>query len=304
MKYFLLLFLLIIFSCNENNKESRLNGFDVSPDAKVLVFSYKSDSLYTIFTKNIITGETKLVYKGDGNYINPMFSDNGKTIIFLHYDVNSLTPEFYFYDISSKTILKKIMIDNGFISDYTLPVDNKIYYIQAQDFDSYSPIAPKSYHNCDIYELDLKSFEKRKISDYKAYYMSEIINYENDSLIVSMQGQVNDSGLFLFAKTHKPDTIVLANRIVIKNDTLRNSTMYTNPVVLSKYNILCSSSYQMVKLDLKNNTEQPFLPSTGYHYKLIRKAKNLIFYQRQDHTDYIYYFDLNMKKLNSVLLKP
>jgi len=173
--------------------------------------------------------------------------------------------------------------------------------LQAQNFDSYSPIAPKSYHNYDIYELDISSSISKKLSNLKSYYMGEIINFGKDSLIVSIQGKTEESGLFFMNKNVSKYS--LPDKIYIKNDTLRNSTMYRNPVTLSNGNILCASSYQMVELNLKNRLEQPVLPSTGFHYIIIRYSNDLVYYQQKDDTNNIYYFDLKNKKIKSINLE-
>lgn len=76
--------------------------------------------------------------------------------------------------------------------------------------------------------------------------------------------------------------------------------MYSNPVLLTNNNVLCASSYQLVMLDLKAKKEFPVLPSTGYHYNIIRSVNDVIFYQQNDNTNNIYYFNLNEKKINSI----
>lgn len=207
----------------------------------------------------------------------------------------------------TKKITKKIKINAGFVSDYAFSSLDKIFYLQAKTFKACSPIAPQLNHDFDIYELDLATSKSKKLSNLKSYYIGEIINWKKDSLLLSMQGERQESGLFIFNKNKvfKKD-LKLSNRIIIKNDTLRNSSMYSNPVILPDSNILCSSSYQIVKLDLKTKREYPILPSTGYHYSMITIRQNTIFYKQKDDTNNIYYFDLNnrlVKKLDLTILQ-
>ncbi|REC48606.1 hypothetical protein [Chryseobacterium pennipullorum] len=290
--------LILLYSCNQSKKKSNLNGFDVSPDTKNIVFSYKVDSLYLVCTQPINNGRPSIIFKSSGNYVNPKYINNGKTIVALYYPHNDLVPEFHFYDTASHKINKRVKVDHGFISDYIFLPSNKIFYLQARTFQSYSKIAPKAYHDFDIYELDLNTLKSKRISNLNSYSMREILNVGKDSLLISRQGEPNESGLFLFnIKLDNKDQNVL-NKIKIENDTLRNSTLYSNPVILSNNNILCASSYQMVRLDLKAKKEHPVLPSTGYHYNIIRNVKDLIFYQQNDNTNNIYYFNLGDKKIN------
>ncbi len=279
-----------------------MNGFDVSPDIKTIIFSYKEDSLYSVYAKLINTNNriTYNIFKGPGNYVNPKYSDNGKTIIALYYPKNKLRPEFHFYDLLSHKITKKIKVGDGFISDYIFSQSNKIFYLQAKTFQSYSPIVPNAYHNYDIYELDINNLKSKKISNLNSYSIQEILNLGKDSLVISMQGYPDESGLFFFNTDHNITNPKTLNKIMITNDTLRNSTMYSNPVLLTNNNVLCASSYQLVMLDLKAKKEFPVLPSTGYHYNIIRSVNDIIFYQQNDNTNNIYYFNLNEKKINSI----
>ncbi|MCJ7933835.1 MAG: hypothetical protein MUW56_09415 [Chryseobacterium sp.] len=302
-KLFYIFLLFFLYSCNKDKKESRLNGFDISPDIRNIVFSYKEDSLYHIFTKPINNGKASVIFKGLGNYVNPKYIDNGKTIVALCYSRNKLAPEFHFYNIITHKITHKIKVDSGFISDYTFS-SNKIFYLQAKAFQSYSPIVPKSYHDFDIYELDLMTWKSKRISNLNSYSMREILSLGQDCLLISRQGEPNESGLFLFNTKLGVNNSNPLSKIMIENDTLRNSTMYSNPVVLTNKNILCASSYQLVMLDLKVKKEYPIFPSTGYHYNIIRNVQDVIFYQQNDDTDNIYYFNLFNKKINTLNITP
>lgn len=299
-KLIYILLLIIFYSCNQNKKKSDLNGFDISPDVRSIVFSYKKDSLYNIYTQLIKDGKPTAILKNSGgNYINPKYINKGKTIVALYYSQNELLPEFHFYNVITNKITDKIKVHTGFIADYTFS-SNKIFYLQARTFQSYSPITPKAYHDYDVYELDLVSQKSKRLSNFNSYSMQEILNIGQDSLLISQQGEANESGLFLFKTESEKRINRLSNKIMIKNDTLRNSTMYSNPILLSNNNILCSSSYQIVLLDLKAKKEYPILPSTGYHYSIIRNVRDIIFYQQKDNTNNIYYFNLNDKKIKTI----
>ncbi|WP_312903059.1 hypothetical protein [Chryseobacterium taichungense] len=296
--------LIILYSCKQDKKKSNLNGFDISSDGKSIVFSYKQDSLYSIYNKSINNGKSHVIFKGSGNYVNPKYVDNGKTIVALYYPSDKVSPEFHFYDVNTDKVIEKIKVDDGFISDYTFSNDKKIFYLQAKSFQSYSPVTPKTYHDFDVYQLDLFTLKSKKISNLNSYSMTEILNLGQDILLISQQGESSESGLFLFNTKSSGYESNLLNKIIIDNDTLRNSTMYSNPVLLPSKNILCASSYQLVMLDLSKKEEYPIFPSTGYHYSTIRNIKNLIFYKQNDGTNNIYYFNLNEKKIKSINAVP
>lgn len=299
MKYILLLFLII--SCSKSNTKSSIGDFDISTDERTIIYSYKVDSSSNIYLKDNLTDESIPILDKSGKFSNPKFIKGTDKIFFLNHKSR---PEFWMYDIFSKKILKKIPLSSGYVLDYVpSKFENKIYYLQASEFDSYSPITSKSFHKFDIYQLNLESFQTEKLSDMNLYSMTEIAELDKDRLVISIQGTEDESGLFIVDKKNKI-TFKDLKKILIKNDTLRNSTMYRNPVILSQNRILCSSSYQLTLLDLDKKEETPVLPSTGYHYRIIRNIGNKIFYKKNDNSDSITYFNLYDKKLKSINLKP
>lgn len=299
----IIVLLMMLISCNNDKKEDKVNGFDISASMSNIIYSYKKDSIYVIYIKSINKDDkAKIILKNSGNYVNPKYFKNEKSIISVYYPKNTLNPEFHFYDIEKGKITEKIKIGEGFISDYIYSA-NKIYYLQAKTFDSYSPIASKSYHNFDIYSLDLETLEINKISNSESYFMDEILKLNKNELLITVRGTSSKSGLFLLNINSTNDEQNF-NKILIINDTLRNSEMYTNPVILPNGNILSASSYQMVELDLKSKMEYPILPSNGRHYKTIRNISNMIFYKQTDYTDNIYYFNLDNKIIQSLNVAP
>ncbi|MGE6395488.1 hypothetical protein [Chryseobacterium scophthalmum] len=300
--YLLIFSFLTIFSCRNENTESKVNGFDISPDKNFIVYSYKIDSLYTAFVKNIETGSLSMITREIGSNTNPKFTEDGKTIVSVFYDKENVSTEFHFYDIKQKKNIKKIKIPYGFISDYQFINKEKLLYLKSISFDSPSSFSPKSFHNYDIYILDIRTAKSEKISDVDSYFMGEIAPLNDSLVVVSMVEDVEKSGLYLFKK-EKNATLENMGRIMILNDSLRKSTMYRNPVILSENNIICASSYQLVSLDLKSKLESQILPSNGHHYNQIRSRGETIYYKQNDNTDLVYYFDLNNKVIKYINLK-
>ncbi len=302
MKYLVTFLILIMFTitCKQKNiNNSNLNGFDISSDESTIIFSSKKDSLYNLYEKKLKSGKVNLIAKDSGNYTNPKYIDEN-FFVCIFYKEKTANPEFVFFDRNSKKKLKSIKLESGYISDFTFSKNNdKIYYIQAQTFDSYSPIAPKNFHDFDVYQINLNSLEIKQITNSNFYLLREIIDYDENKLLFSSMGESNESGLFFINKNDKNLT-----KIEIINDTLRKSSMYLNPVLWENNQIICSSSYQLKMLNLNNMKETEILPSNGYHYSEIRKAKNKIYYKLNDNSDEIFFFDLKDKKINSINLTP
>jgi len=296
------LIILIITGCSNHNKvESHITGFDISPDGKYIVYSFGEDKQSaSLYQSQIDGGNPKIIAKDSSySFFNPKFSKDGNTIIFVGNNEKNKKSSIWEVDKNGLS-LKKIFEDSGFISeviysDYT----KAIYFIKANVYDSYSPIAPKAKHDFDIYALDNNDFKPKKISAMAAYSLASLIEVDKDKILIGVRGDEADSGIFFYHKDSKK-----VEKIVTTNDTLTNSTGYLNPVVLDDGNIICASYYELVSIDLKSKLDEMILPSSGYHFRDIRYNKKLhkIFFARQDRTDDIYITDLDGENLKEVTL--
>lgn len=289
---------ILLISCTQKeDEEFDFNGFDISQDGATILFSYKKDSLYNIYEKNIKSGKLNQILKDSGNYTSPKFVDETKFVT-IFYKPNSLSPIFIFFDSKTKIKINQIQVDNGYIADYTFSDKrDKIYFSQAKEFASYSPIAPKNYHNFEIYELNLKSETITQLTNQKFYYLYEIIDFDKENLVFSSKGNSNESGLFFLNKNNQK-----ISKIIMVNDTLRQSEMYSNPIMWNTNQIISSSSYQLTLLDFKTKKETQILPSHGFHYSQIRRFQNEIYYKLTDKSEKIFKYNFYTKRIDTINL--
>ena len=289
--------------CGDDNKITvHLTSFDISPDGRFIVYSFSSDGNKSdLYRVQLVDKSTKVLASEKGySFSSPKFSEDGSKVIFVGNNIKAMESSIWQIYQNGDSI-KRIVVDKGYISEVIYSkYDKRLFYLKANEYKSYSPITPGAMHNFDIYSLGIDSLNVKKISNVKAYSLNSLEEFNKFKLIVSQRGIDIENGIFLFGKNSDSGL----ERIETKNDELRNSTGYSNPNVVTDTTILCSSYYQLVKIDLENKLEKIILPSNGYHFKEIRYNKRLkgIFFTKSDDTNTIYSVDINGRDFQEIVV--
>jgi len=299
-RIFFLFIIVVINGCNKTTGISYLTSFDVSPDGKFIVYSFTNDEHEADLYKAKIDGTNAhlLIREKNYSFFNPKFSADGTKIFFI--GNNQKKKESSIWEINEQTdTTKKIFEDVAFITEViSSKYDNILFYIKANDYDSYSPIAPKAKHDFDIYSLKIDSLKSKKISSLNSYGLYDLGEVDENRLILSQRGTEN--GIFFYDKKSTKKT----EKIVTINDKLRNSTGYSKPVILKDGNIICASYFQLVKINLITKLEKTILPTSGYHFRSIcyNEKSDRIFFTKRDDTNNIYSVNSNGENLTEVTL--
>lgn len=299
-KIYFLFFL--ITGCGNNKAVSRLTSFDVSSDGNFIVYSFINDENQSeLYTAKLDGTDTKLfVSMKDYSFFNPKFSNDGTKVVFVGNNKMSRESSIWEINVDGRS-LRKILADKGFISEVIYSEYNEnLFYIRANEYDSYSPIVSKARHDFDIYSLVVDSLKGEKISELKAYNLYGLVELNKSKLLIGQRGSDFENGIFFFDKNSNTKL----EKIETTNDKLKNSTGYSNPIVVADRNIVCSSYYQLVRIDLATKLEEIILPSTGYHFRKICYNKRLerIFFTKKDDTDNIYSIDKDGENFQEVTL--
>lgn len=197
-------------------------------------------------------------------------------------------------------VTRTLVNDSSIVTEGIFSMTNdSIFFTKAQEYRSYSPIGVEQPHKFDIYFKGMStSFSPKKISNLSAYSIQDINLSSNGNLLFSMTD--DDSGSF-FLNTRN----FSVSKITTTNDTLRNCMLYSNPIMVNNGLILCSSSYQLVVIDLKARKEKTILPSSGSHFKCIRynKKTDLIYFTKTTDRGVIHVVDVNGNELRTIHLK-
>lgn len=292
---------LCIVGCAGENIPIHLTSFDISPDGRFIVYSFSDEKdKLNLYKVNLEDKSIQILASEKGySFFNPKFSKDGKKVIFVGNNQENMESSIWEINEDGDSI-KKIVVDKGYISEVTYSkYDKSLFYIKANEYDSYSPIAPKAAHDFDIFSLRIDSIKGKKISNLKSYSLYALEEFSKFKLIVSQRGIDSENGIFLFDIKSMD-----LEKIETTNDKLRNSTGYSNPNVATDSTIICSSYYQLVIVDLKTKLEKTILPSNGYHFKQIRYNEKLkrIFFTKSDDTDSIYSVDINGEDFKDMIL--
>ncbi|MFP9114887.1 hypothetical protein ACLI1A_13205 [Flavobacterium sp. RHBU_3] len=219
----------------------------------------------------------RLIHEKGYTFYNPRFSSNGEKITFIGRNNKTSESSIWVTNDNGKSKHKLYEVE-GIIAEAVSSLDNRsIYFTKALDYKAYSPLAPKAAHNFDIYQLSLETNEVTKITELEAYSLYTITDADKERLLFSIKNHT--SGIFFYNKKLKE-----LEQITAVNDTLNNSTSYTDPVLLNEKSIVCSSYYRLVKIDLINKKEQTILASNGHQFSEVHYCKGLhrIYFRRDN----------------------
>lgn len=262
-----------------------IQGFDITPDGKHIVFCWLDNHKTSLYKANIDGTNVKLLVSAADNLSsnNPICSSDGQKIVFLRSAPKSLKSAVWMVNIAGDG-LKQLTDSNTLkIEAVFSQNDESIYYTQANEYAAYSVVGRKAPHNFDVYNLSLKTMKVSKVSDLKAYWLYDLKDADSLKLLFSLRDE--KSGIFFF---NKKDSVL--TRVVTTNDTLRNSEGYSKPILLNSGKIICASYYELVSIDLEQKKETLLMASGGSHFSVIRhnKLNHRIFYQKTDDNEFIH----------------
>src|SRR5699024_6976665 len=177
-----ILFLILWGAGSFADTEGGFSGFgqstDISPDDSELVFSYYHNDDAALYTVPVRGGEADLLAKPDKrkSFINPKFSPDGdKVAVIEQWETEERRySQLRIFDRKSQTIIQRINT-SGYVTEGAFSPDGKsLYFLKADVYKNYSPIASERPHDFDIFRMDLESGETEQITDRKAYSMSSL----------------------------------------------------------------------------------------------------------------------------------
>lgn len=289
------------FGCNKDGENmNELSSFDISPNGDFIVYSRIKNHKSSLYKAKIDGSDIKLLASEEKySFFNPKITLDGQYVFYIGSNEENMRSSIWKFNFDTGS--RKIFEDVGYISEIIFSrYNNNIFYIKAKEYDSYSPIVSRSFHNFDIYSLSDDTEKTKKISSLNAYGISDLQEFDENKFILSQRGVGSENGIFYYSDNFKTEL----KKITTTNDTLRNSTGYSNPVVLDNYSLICASYYQLVKIDLNTRLEKTILPSNGYHFKQINYNKKLkkIFFTKRDNTDNLYSIDINGGNFEAIKL--
>src|SRR5690625_4679470 len=209
---FLLLWTLTMFADVPEGFTGYGESTAISPDDETLVFSYYHEGDAALYTVPIDGGKAELLARPDEeeSYVNPAFSPDGNTIVFIKQWQEDDQPygELMLMDLATNETSVLTSGDNLITEAVFSPDGASLYYLQAGVFQNYSDIASERPHDFDIYRMDLNKDETEQITNKDAYDMSSLAVTPDGEELMYKGYEDGDRILFLSLENNRESSAV------------------------------------------------------------------------------------------------
>ncbi|VDG93659.1 Uncharacterised protein [Lysinibacillus sphaericus] len=178
------------YSIPDEEKQQGLTGqFDVSAQGDIAYVTYERGKA-TLYVKSDQLRQV-VQLPPDQSILDLALMPDGKTVLYVNSDKE--------LNEHSKSVIHQVNIESGidevlFTKDaivMELVIDPKdeerIFYLQADQFSHYSPIASLYPHDFDVHSVQLKTGEHLQHTELKKYSMSSLqVSSEDDSIYIQM----------------------------------------------------------------------------------------------------------------------
>lgn len=305
MKYlkFCLILFIVLFGCSNNDiqHEDGFGNYDLSRDGKSIVFSWVINGKSEIYKSDIKGHNTEKIFSAENgaSFFNPRYSNDGRMIVFVSNETNSLNSAVCTGDMTSRKI--EMLTDTFSIKTEAIfsSDDKGIFFCAANEYGSNSPLARNSARGFDVYSINLSNGENTKVTNLNAYSLSGL-SLNSDSVIAFHVFAGEDGGVFQYNLFTK----MLHDRINADSKSDPPGA-YRNPMFVGNGKMYCLAYGRLLLLDLKTNKGKVVFSSnfnianTRYSSKLHR-----IFFTRENSDGTIYSIDESGQDLKELNLKP
>ncbi len=270
--YVLIVSVLGLYCCGSTTEAEEMNGLgtiDISPNDSTILFSFFKDDVAGIYESDD-AGRSKLVLKDNeakASYVYPKYSPDGKKIAFVKFPYKKKTSNLFMMDRNGKNA-KQLTFGEATIMEIAFSSDGKrIYYCQANEYGSYSPIGRDAAHNMDIYSIEIESLKIRKITSLKSYSVSGISEV-NKKYLMFRNEEYYGGGMYIC----RIDTSDTPRILSPKNNPRGSDSFYYDPVYSPKFNKLAfTAPYEIYIMSLQDKLAEKL-------YRSNRQIQNLTFY--------------------------
>lgn len=253
----------LIFDKSEKQKMNGLSEvYDVNQNGFIAFVSY-DEGKPGIYVRTDKKEELAIQLEEDQNIYDLAFSNDGMSVLYTVSKENNSTV--YLLDSRSYDS-KEIFTDNAYITDIAFDPasENSFYYLKADTFENYSPIASEHPHEFDLYEYDLETEKEKQLTHFSKYSMGSLsISNKGDKAYVQMDDDfAADTADEIFATKQKIFEIPLENpeNFKVISEKIPAEDIYDFAVMPDGEGII----YQAVSNFEKNETYQYEL----YYYDL------------------------------------
>ncbi|WP_161987510.1 TolB family protein [Arcticibacter tournemirensis] len=271
----------------------------LSADGANIVFSWVNNGQASVYQANIDGSEPEILAESEAgiSFLNPKVSTSGNKIVFVGFEEGAVNSSVWMINKDGSGM--KQLTDNKTIRTeamFSLSEDS-VFFCQANDYKSYSPIGRRAAHSYDIYSLSMANGVVDKITNLASYGLYYITNFSNNEIIFNSID--TEEGLFIFSKSG--DSI---RRIIPRNKGDRDMLSYSNPVVIDSTLIACSSYYELLLIDLKTGEEKEIgrSPSGEFRSLSFNKGDKRLYFIVSGKKNRVFSINLDGTGLNEIPL--
>ncbi len=277
MKTRVVLFLAILtsFGCRiemdiDSTESKGLLSLSIAPNDRDVIFSFDKDNQSKIYKCDINGNNIKLLTepKSGESYAHPRYSPSGNKVLFLSFIENMKRSAIMVMDTDGSNRIQ-ITEYSELITEAAWSHDGKsIFFINAAETTSYSPINPDAPHRQDIYKVSLKNKNIHKITSIGAYSLSNIVVVNSQIWFINgLEGPY-------FINTDKPDEINVVQSFKSKSNyigcggfTIKNDDslyflsggayhLYEMNLAKNKVELLMHNNYQISNIHVLQNSQK------------------------------------------------
>ncbi|RQO77094.1 hypothetical protein DBR40_10545 [Pedobacter sp. KBW01] len=307
-KYIYCLFLIVhviaISGCfnKDIEHEDGFGNFDVSSDGELIVFSWINNGQASLYIYDIKKNYVlkKISSSSEASFLNPRFSGDGKNVVFVSNEKNSINSSICVGNIISGKI-KKITDTNSIKTEAIFKSNgDSIIYCSANEYGNNSIVTAKTARDFDIYSASISSGLSKRYTNLNAYSLGNL-NIDSASTIAFYVFTGDNGGIFKYNSIDGR----MSKRIYSLNDASDKAEDYSNPFFIDSNHLLYTVYNRMYIMEL-NSQKTKSIFSFNSNISNLRYSSTLqrIFFTDESGDGTIYSIDISGKEKRELKLMP
>ena len=173
-----------------SSKTGKIESLAISPDGKVVAFSFRRDEKSFIYLAATENGVAKRLTKADaGGESQPSFSPDGKRIAYTSWPKGQTHSTIVVINVDGSGQSAWSPPDANYFSPVFSPDNKTIVFARSGFYGNYSPIAQPHPHDWSFYASDLDGSNLRQLTN-ESFYMASALSVSPDgnTIVVVTEG--------------------------------------------------------------------------------------------------------------------
>lgn len=301
---FLIVYIITIWGCFNKGieHEDGFGNFDVSSDGKLIAFSWITNGQASLYIYDINKNYVlkKISSPSEASFLNPRFSADGKKVVFVSNEKNSINSSIYVGNVISGEI-KKITDTNSIKTEAVFKSNgDSVIYCAANEYGNNSIVAAKTARDFDIYSVSISSGLSKRYTNLNAYSLGSL-NVDSASNVAFYVFAGDNGGIFKYNALDGK----MSKRVSSLNDTSDKAEDYSNPFFIDSNHLLYTVYNRMYIMDLSSQkTKSIYSFNSNISNLRYSAALKRIFFTDESGDGTIYSIDISGKEKHELKLMP